>query len=153
MSEARWRRMVMGDIDAAVDIDAAWNSSPWQRTSFVKHLRHSHGLGAVAVLEERIAAFFIVTLEQEGCHLVNLAVAPGSRRRGLATTALHLVEDTARRYGEARIYLEVQVENRIAQELYLRRGFKVESVLRRYYQGADGLLMSKVLREDALRGL
>jgi ribosomal-protein-alanine N-acetyltransferase len=143
-----------GDLSAALDIDlAAFRPSeigagaeeprvvrerqlreelarPWAR------LRVARADGAVVV---GYLSFWHVSDE---LHLLNVAVAPPDRRRGVAR---RLVEDLlayARAHAVARVLLEVRASNAAAIGLYESFGFERARVRAAYYaDGEDALEM------------
>jgi ribosomal-protein-alanine N-acetyltransferase len=82
-------------------------------------------------------------------HLLNVAVAPPSRRCGVGRALVTEVLSYARSIGARRILLEVRASNRAAIALYEGLGFVRFNVRRRYYSdGEDGVEMMAEL--DAL---
>ena len=79
--------------------------------------------------------------------LLNIAVAPAHRRRGLAQMMMRHVVEEARRAGHRRISLEVRRDNRAARALYRRLGFQSVGLRRGYYAdtGEDAILMELVI--------
>ncbi|MBN1485487.1 MAG: ribosomal protein S18-alanine N-acetyltransferase [Chloroflexia bacterium] len=75
-------------------------------------------------------------------HVMNLAVHPGYRRRGIGELLLlHLFKEAKKR-GAERLTLEVRVSNLAAQALYEKYGFQESGRRKRYYgDGEDALIM------------
>lgn len=79
-------------------------------------------------------------------HIMNLAVDPAHRRRGLGSGLLRAGLDYLRQLGARRVELEVRTHNRAAICLYRKFGFTVERLIRHYYSnGDDAYLMQKSL--------
>ncbi len=75
-------------------------------------------------------------------HLLNVAVAPESRRGGIGRTLVEAVIAYARAHAAAKILLEVRASNAAALALYERLGFTRFNVRERYYSdGEDGIEM------------
>jgi ribosomal-protein-alanine N-acetyltransferase len=76
-----------------------------------------------------------------------IGVAPGYRRRGVATALLRDLLDVASRRGARTVSLEVGAGNLAAQALYAAHGFAPVGRRRGYYQasGEDALIMQAVL--------
>ena len=75
-------------------------------------------------------------------HVMNVAVDPDERRRGVATALLErLYEEVSD--PEAQYTLEVRRSNTPAMALYERQGFRAAGVRRRYYHdnGEDAVVM------------
>ncbi len=81
---------------------------------------------------------------EDSFSLMNLAVAPGERRKGVAAALLADCLAAARRDGCAQVWLEVAVDNDAAIGLYRAAGFEDVRVRPRYYQpeGTDALVMA-----------
>jgi ribosomal-protein-alanine N-acetyltransferase len=79
-------------------------------------------------------------------HLVSIGVVPEHRRRGVAAALLSAAEEEARSRGADRMALQVSVLNVPAMNMYLRRGYITECILRDYYgPGKDAILMDRAL--------
>jgi ribosomal protein S18 acetylase RimI-like enzyme len=90
-----------------------------------------------------IVAYAIVNTDGPTAHLWQIATHPYSRGCGYATDLLKTIEAeyTGNKFG---ITLQVKVDNTIAQVLYLKNGYRVESVLYGYFgPEQNGLLMRK----------
>jgi ribosomal-protein-alanine N-acetyltransferase len=75
-------------------------------------------------------------------HLLNVAVDPATRRRGVGRALLEAVVAYARDNAAAKILLEVRASNAAAIALYDRLGFVRFAVRERYYpDGEDGVEM------------
>jgi ribosomal-protein-alanine N-acetyltransferase len=128
------RRMEESDLDAVMEIESSSFSTPWSRASFRNLLGRDDATLWVAVIDGNVAGYAVVWYVLREAELGNLAVAPGWRRRGLGRRLLDLALDISRERGAERIYLEVRVSNRVAQELYELRGFQHVGLRRRYYR-------------------
>jgi len=90
----------------------------------------------VAELDGRLAGYLRlkpVTKLPESAHVLGvagLAVAPGDRRRGVASALLAAAEQQARARGARKLSLRVLSTNAPAMRLYERLGFRPEGVLR-----------------------
>jgi ribosomal-protein-alanine N-acetyltransferase len=94
----------------------------------------------VAVGENRVLGFIAFRQAGDGeAEILNLAIAPESRRQGVAT--LLVEEVVARRPGA--IFLEVRSSNTAARNFYQKLGFTEVGLRRGYYQSPedDGIVM------------
>ena len=75
--------------------------------------------------------------------IMNLAVRPVYRRRGIARLLLDAAIQSARREGATAVVLEVRAGNTPAIELYTAAGFRTVAVRPGYYEdtGEDALFM------------
>lgn len=83
---------------------------------------------------DRVVGFLVCRNAVSDEHeLLNLAVDPAGRRRGVATALL----DAALRDGPGRWFLEVRESNVSAQEFYRSQGFSRAGVRPSYYASQD----------------
>jgi ribosomal protein S18 acetylase RimI-like enzyme len=109
----------------------------------------------VAELDGRVAGYIRVkpvTPLRENAHvlgIVGLAVAPGDRRRGVASALLAAAGQLARARGARKLSLRVLSTNEAAMRLYERHGFQREGTLRDEFciggRFVDDVLMAKHL--------
>lgn len=90
----------------------------------------------VAVRESELLGFLAYRIVLGEGEILNLAVAPGSRRQGISSRLLQSVLPLA-----AEWFLEVRVSNATAQAAYRRLAFREIGRRPRYYSdGEDALL-------------
>jgi len=141
--------MRSADLDEVMEIAAASFPSPWPRKVFAEELDREWA--HIDVLRERAAdgashvvGFCNYWLVHDEVHLLNIAVAPDQRRRGLALRMMdHLVE-FCRRHECRYVTLEVRRSNEAAIELYRSCGFEAVGLRPRYYadDNEDAVLMT-----------
>ena len=139
------RRLELDDLDAIESIERESYPTPWSRSMFASELAKpsSLSLGAFEPGTGRLVGYLIISRYVDAWHVMNVAVAPTHRRRGIARVLLdRLFEVTAS--DERRGYtLEVRVSNDGAIKLYEELGFKPRGVRRGYYTDnrEDALIM------------
>jgi ribosomal-protein-alanine N-acetyltransferase len=137
------RRLTLTDLDAIEEIERVSYPTPWSRSMFAGELAKPASLCLGAFEGEQLAGYLIISRYVDAWHVMNIAVAPQFRRRGIATALLEqLFELTAD--GSRRGYtLEVRVSNDGAIKLYERLGFTGRGVRRGYYTDnrEDALIM------------
>jgi [ribosomal protein S18]-alanine N-acetyltransferase len=140
-----FRRLAIRDLAAIEEIEVRSYPTPWSRSMFAGELAKPHSicLGAFDSDSEDLLAYLIISRYVDAWHVMNVAVSPEHRRRGIASALLErLFELTA---GESRrgYTLEVRVSNIGAIRLYERLGFHSRGVRRGYYtdNGEDALIM------------
>ena len=130
------RPLAAEDVTAVLGIETACFTTPWSRRAFESLVRARDRDAAVAVETSSGACvgYAVWWCVDDECELANLAVAPDWRARGVGGALVDHVLDVASSSGARAVYLEVRMSNRVALDLYGRRGF--EAVGRRpgYYR-------------------
>lgn len=86
---------------------------------------------------EELLGYAGVDLGGEVADVMTIAVAPRARGRGLGGALLEHLVARATDAGARYLMLEVRDDNLAARALYARRGFRVLTTRRRYYQPGD----------------
>jgi len=143
------RRLVLDDLVDIEEIERRSYPTPWSRSMFAGELAKPSSicLGAFEADNEEgaLVGYLIVSRYVDAWHVMNIAVDPEQRGRGVATMLLErlfeLTADDARRG----YTLEVRVSNRSAIDLYERLGFRAHGLRRGYYTDnrEDALIMWK----------
>jgi len=141
------RRLGMRDLHDVEEIERRSYTTPWSRSMFAGEVTKPSSicLGAFDPDDGILLGYAIVSRYVDAWHVMNLAVAPEARRRGVARALLaRLFELTV---GEARrgYTLEVRVSNAAAISLYESAGFRPRGIRRGYYTDnrEDALIMWK----------
>jgi [ribosomal protein S18]-alanine N-acetyltransferase len=101
----------------------------------------SLSLGAFDPETGNLLGYLIISRYVDAWHVMNLAVAPGFRRRRIASSLLDRLFDLTAGEDRRGYTLEVRVSNDVAIRLYEQAGFRARGIRRGYY--TDN-------REDAL---
>jgi [ribosomal protein S18]-alanine N-acetyltransferase len=139
------RKLELRDLASIETIERQSYPTPWSRSMFASELAKpsSISLGAFEPGSEELVGYLIISRYVDAWHVMNVAVAPEHRRRGIARTLLdRLFEVTGS--DERRGYtLEVRVSNEGAIKLYEQLGFHARGVRRGYYTDnrEDALIM------------
>jgi [ribosomal protein S18]-alanine N-acetyltransferase len=136
------------DLDAVLAIERVSFADPrWTRATFASALAAPHLRFVVAeeLATGGVAGYIVTSLVVDEAEIMNLAVAPAWRARGIGAT---LVDDAiahATGSGAAVLYLEVRESNAGARALYHTRGFDVVGRRRGYYSNPaeDALLLER----------
>jgi ribosomal-protein-alanine N-acetyltransferase len=126
--------------------------SPWSRILFEEEIgrEFSDVIVAVEDPEEAVAGYAVCWTVGEDSHLLNIAVRPDARNRGIGRTLLRECIRRGARAGGRRIYLEVRLGNETALSLYRREGFRFVGVRKGYYvdTGEDAIVLLRETEED-----
>lgn len=134
-------------LDGVMEIERQSFPTPWSRALFEEEVGRSfsHSIVVLSEPEGEVLGYAVCWTVAEESHLLNIAVRPGSRERGIGGT---LLEECIRRGARARsrnIFLEVRAGNESALRLYGREGFRFVGIRRGYYTdtGEDALVMAR----------
>ena len=137
------RRLDLADLDAIDVIEQRAYPTPWSRAMFASELAKPTSICLGAFEGAELVGYIVNSRYVDAWHVMNVAVDPDRRRRGIATQLLeHLFELT--QGDERRGYtLEVRISNDAAIRLYERLGFEPRGLRRGYYTDnrEDALIM------------
>ena len=121
------------DVSAVDVIEQTSMPAPWSRTMFVSEIAKPNSicLGAFAV--DTLIGYVIVSRYVDAWHVMNLVVASGHRRRGIASLLLTTLFEQAGSHGRQGFTLEVRVSNGAAISLYESVGFQAQGLRWAYY--------------------
>jgi [ribosomal protein S18]-alanine N-acetyltransferase len=147
----RIRLAVPADSVSLVDIERRCFSDPWSEASFQEALGSPWTFGLVSHDDEDIVGYLIGREMAGTGEILNLAVAPDARRRGVARALLRAGLASLRRRRVDEVYLEVRESNRSAQALYLSAGFRPVGQRAGYYRNPreDALVLWLPLKQHA----
>jgi ribosomal-protein-alanine N-acetyltransferase len=137
----RIRSAAAADAAGLVAIERRAFSDPWSEASFREALTSAWTFGLVAETGRGLAGYFIGREVAGTGEVLNLAVAPEFRRRGIGGALLDAGLSAFQRRNVEEVFLEVRESNRSAQALYLAYGFRAVGQRSAYYRNP---------REDAL---
>jgi [ribosomal protein S18]-alanine N-acetyltransferase len=137
------KRLQLRDLNAIERIEKAAYPTPWSRSMFASELAKPSSICLGAFDGDELVAYLIVSRYVDAWHVMNVAVSPDHRRRGLAATLLRHLFDLNRDDERRGYTLEVRVSNDGAIKLYEQLGFRSSGVRRGYYTDnrEDALIM------------
>ncbi|MGZ4242761.1 MAG: ribosomal protein S18-alanine N-acetyltransferase [Solirubrobacteraceae bacterium] len=147
------RSLGYSDLPQVIAIERRAFTTPWSLAMFVLELSKPRGVCLAAVDEQdKLMGYLICARYDTVWHLMNIAVDPALRRRGIARA---LLEQMIERAGRDREYtLEVRTSNAPAIALYERFGFRSAGTRPRYYRdnGEDAVIMWRTLETTSRSG-
>ena len=138
------RRLDADDLDVVEAIEREAYPTPWSRSMFDAELRKPSSLALGAFTgEEVLVGYAFVSRYVDAWHVMNVAVSPAFRRRGIASTLLQRLFEITASDPRRGYTLEVRVSNAEAIRLYERLGFESRGIRRGYYTDnrEDALIM------------
>ncbi len=137
----RW--MIRRDMPEVLAIEAGSFEFAWSEEDFIRCLRQRNCIGMVAEYDDRVVGFMIYELNKTRIQVLNFAVHPAFRRRGVGQQMVSKLVGKLSAQRRSRITLEVRETNLPAQLFFRTCGFRAVSVLRNFYEDTpeDAYLM------------
>jgi len=137
------RTLTLGDLDDIDEIEQRAYVTPWSRTMFASEIAKPSSICLGAFEGERLVGYVINSRYVDAWHVMNVAVDPRYRRRGIASELLDRLFELTGQDGRRGYTLEVRVSNDGAIALYERLGFERRGIRRGYYTDnrEDALIM------------
>jgi ribosomal-protein-alanine N-acetyltransferase len=140
------RNMNEADLDAVLVIEQASFSTPWRREHFQHEIAAPHSFPFVAECDGIVAGYVCLMSLFEEAQILDIAVAPELRGRGIARMLMDHAISVAREKDADVLALEVRASNISAIALYEKCGFVSTGLRHKYYEGVDdAVLMEKKL--------
>jgi len=143
VSDVLIRPLKMSDLDAVDVIERRSYPTPWSRSMFAGELAKPASICLGAFVDDELVGYMIISRYVDAWHVMNLAVDPEHRRRGIASLLLDRLFETTDEGTRRGYTLEVRVSNEGAIRLYERAGFRARGIRRGYYTDnrEDALIM------------
>ncbi len=141
--EVHIRWMIRRDMPTVLDIEDSSFEFPWPKEDFIRALAQRNSIGMVAEYDEKVVGFMIYELHKNRLHVLNFAVNPEFRRRGVGDQMVRKLISKLNPDRRRSISLEVNEKNLAAQLFFRAVGFRAVSVMQDYYNDttADAYLM------------
>ena len=155
MSDTELRRLELRDLNAIEEIERSSYPTPWSRSMFASEIAKPSSICLGAFEESgELLGYLIISRYVDAWHVMNVAVEPDHRRRGIATALLDRLFELTAEDGRRGYTLEVRVSNTQAIALYERLGFQARGIRRGYYTDnrEDALIMWKDPVREPARG-
>ena len=130
-------------LEEVLGIERLSFPEPWTRGMFEREISLPISHFFVANLEKKIVGYSGYWQVEDEAHLINLAVHPDFRCRGLGRQILNYLCEMAVKQGLRKILLEVRESNSAARKLYESCGFLTNGLRLKYYQDENAVLMVK----------
>ncbi|MGQ9688583.1 MAG: ribosomal protein S18-alanine N-acetyltransferase [Desulfobaccales bacterium] len=135
------RRASLTDVWAICEIEKLSFPSPWSRWCFLAEYLNTHSTILVAGPRRpqpwEVWGYIVFWVVVNEMHILNLAVHPAHRRRGIARALLTAALAEGRQRGATMVSLEVRPSNAAALALYQAFGFQEVGLRPRYYNDND----------------
>lgn len=138
--------MEPAQLQDVIDLEGRSFDNPWSADLVAREVQQEHASIVVITEGGAVLGFVILWVILDEIHILNVAVEPALRRKGLAKLLLDELLDRGRQRGLSSAILEVRVSNEAAIGLYRSLGFDMVGKRRAYYSdGEDAWLMQRDL--------
>ena len=120
-------------------------SDPWSERSVASELTNKLAYWLVALEEDAVAGYIGSQTVMEETDMMNVAVHPDYRRRGIAEALVNGLVEALKEQGSHCLTLEVRASNEPARNLYEKLGFTQIGRRPNYYRNPreDALILRK----------
>ena len=134
-----------GHVKAVAELEKLCFSDPWSENSVASELTNKLALWLVAEEEGRVAGYIGSQTCTDESDVMNVAVHPDFRRRGMAEALVNALVEELKVIGSHCLTLEVRASNVPAISLYGKLGFLEVGRRKNYYRNPreDALIMRK----------
>lgn len=134
-------KMNLADLDKIsenleTDFDNFWSSSILQ-----SEIENKNSSYFVLKNKNEIIGFGGFWKSVDDVHLTNIVIKKSYRCKGFATILLKHIIIAAKNTNKSSITLEVNEKNEIAKKLYLKCGFKIIGIRKKYYNNKDNAVI------------
>lgn len=130
--------MVIANLDEVYEIEKISFSMPWTKQMWMDEMIKSQIANhLVAKLDGKIlgyAGFWLIIDEAE---IVNIAVHPEYRRKGIGNLLLKELLNLAKTKKAKLVTLEVRETNESAKNLYSKSGFQLIAIRKKFYKDTN----------------
>jgi ribosomal-protein-alanine acetyltransferase len=126
-------------------------AAQWDATAFLKTVENGNAFKASC--DGKTVGFICFAGAGEYIELVNFAVSPRFKRKGIGGSLLKSALEIMARRGVKEIFLEVSQDNDIALSLYERAGFSRVGIRKDFYgRSRNAVIMNKVKEKEWIKG-
>lgn len=134
-TEIQIRWMIRRDMPEVLAIESASFPIPWSEEDFLSQLRKRNCIAMVAELGDTIVGFMVYELHKTSLELVNFAVTPSHRHKGVATEMVDRLKRKLSQQRRESIYARV-AEMNIGMQMFLKsQGFEAIEIERGFFDG------------------
>ncbi|MEI6093101.1 MAG: ribosomal protein S18-alanine N-acetyltransferase [bacterium] len=135
-------KMQLSDLPEIMCIETLCFKAPWKLNYFETELDYSDSTSLTVRLDNKIIGYIVLRTFVDEVHIMNIAVAPDYRTKGIATKILKYVFENISK--DMSMLLEVRQSNIAAQNLYKKMGFTCLYTRKAYYDdGENAIVMVK----------
>ena len=139
------REMKLEDVPQIAAIERLCFSAPWNENMIISSWESRLSCWLVAEIDGCVAGYVGSEAVLDSADMMNIAVHPEYRRRGIAEALIDALVNALREKGSRALSLEVRASNDPAIALYEKLGFTQVGLRKNYYRNPkeDALILRK----------
>ena len=132
-------------VPQVAELERLCFADPWSEKSVASELDNKWALWLVAVEDDRVIGYIGSQTSIDETDVMNVAVHPDCRRRGIAEALINALVAELKNRGSHALMLEVRASNAPAIALYEKLGFLQVGCRKNYYRNPkeDALILRK----------
>ena len=132
-------------VPQVAELEKLCFADPWSEKSIASELGNIWALWIVAMEDDRVVGYIGSQSCGDETDVMNVAVHPDYRRRGIAESLIGILVTELKNRGSRALMLEVRVSNEAAIALYEKLGFYQVGCRKNYYRNPkeDALILRK----------
>lgn len=150
MSKGPIRFLIRRDLQDVLDIEWSSFGDPWTEAEFMTALKKRNMIGTVYESENTIQGFMLYTLHQGRLEIVNIAVHPDYRLRGIGLQLLERLKAKLSPERRTRVAADVTEQNLPGQLFFSSCGFRCVGIKKDVYESSDGEFSSAYRFEHSI---
>ena len=141
----RIETMNSSHVDQIAQLEKLCFSDPWSANSIASELDNKLAFWLVATEVDRVAGYIGSQTVMDETDMMNVAVHPDFRRKGIAEALVNALVENLQKMGSRCLTLEVRASNVPAITLYEKLGFSEIGRRKNYYRNPreDALILRK----------
>ncbi len=141
----RFTEMKADHVAQVAQLEQLCFADPWSEKSIASELGNIWSYWLVALDGERVVGYIGSQTSVDETDVMNLAVHPDYRRRGIAESLIEMLVAELKERGSHALMLEVRASNAPAIALYEKMGFAQVGCRKNYYRNPkeDALILRK----------
>lgn len=133
-------------LEQLVEFDAAFFPRPWAKKEWEGCLNTEHLISLLLDENNKLIGYslYFINGADSFAHLYKIQVNPAFRGQKLGQELFLTTLKELEQRGFKEFFLEVEAENTVAQNLYLKNGFQIIHRKKKFYSdGQDALILTK----------
>ena len=114
----------------------------WSEEQFhVYDMKSPSSMSYIYSVDMKVLGYLMSQVILNEIHIHDIVVSKKFRNKGIGTTMIRYLIESAKRINKDRISLEVNAENLVAIKLYDKMGFMESGIRNKYYNNVDNAIL------------